>query len=59
MEVLVRPAGCVFDNPVIDGCAAMTFSCIMPGPPVASEEKGPNVMVGVQLAACKHVLIFP
>lgn len=51
LEGLVRLAGCVFDNPVFDGSAA-TLSCILLGPPVSSEDEGPNVMVRVHLATC-------
>ena len=43
--------GCVFDTPVFDGSAA-TLSCLLLGPPVASEDKGSIIMVGVHLAAC-------
>ena len=51
LEGLVRPAGCVFHNPVFDGSAATLCGTLL-GPPVASEDKGPNVMVGAHLAAC-------
>jgi hypothetical protein len=53
LEGLLRPAGCVFDNPMFDDSAA-TLSCLLLGPPVASEDKGPIIMVGVHLAACSR-----